>query len=227
MQTLYGDRTICYTCYRPQSSCMCQHITPLKTKTKFVILMHPKEFRKIKNGTGHLTHLSLTNSELFVGINFTHHAKINHILATHHSYILYPSSHAINLTQTPLHVKEKPTAIFLIDSTWPCSLKIMRESQNLHTLEHISFENTKRSEFKIKKQPKEYCLSTIESTHHVLELLSRQNNETLFPEQLATLLTPFHAMVTYQESCAKNKEGRNVRFKKYVKREVPLHQTAT
>ena len=115
--------------------------------------MHPKEFQKVKNGTGHLTHLSLTNSELFVGINFTHHARINEIIATHECYILYPSKEAINLSQQPLHVKrfEKAMAIFIIDSTWACSLKMMRESQNLQGLSHISFDNTKRSAFQIKE----------------------------------------------------------------------------
>jgi hypothetical protein len=28
--------------------------------------MHPKEFKKTKNGTGRMTHLSLPNSEIFI-----------------------------------------------------------------------------------------------------------------------------------------------------------------
>jgi len=30
--------------------------------------MHPKEYRKEKNGTGHMTKLQLENSEIIVGI---------------------------------------------------------------------------------------------------------------------------------------------------------------
>ncbi|KFL33161.1 hypothetical protein JU57_12840 [Sulfurospirillum sp. SCADC] len=180
--------------------------------------MHPKEFKKTKNGTGHLTHLSLLNSELFMGIDFTDHARINEIIATHESFILYPSPHAINLshenprTHTSLHVK-KQMAIFLIDSTWACSLKMMRESKNLHALAHISFEPTKRSEFKIKEQPLEYCLSTIESTLSVLELLSQWQIETIAHEKLEAFLTPFHAMITYQLACIQNPLHQAVRFK--------------
>ena len=165
--------------------------------------MHPKEFKKTKNATGRLTHLSLPNSELFIGIDFSDNARINDIIATHESFILYPSKHAINLSrQNPLatkslHVK-KPMAIFLIDSTWACSLKMMRESQNLHGLSHISFDATKRSEFKIKEQPSPYCLSTIESALRVLELLTQWQIETIAPAQLEAFLTPFHAMVEYQ-----------------------------
>lgn len=184
---------------------MCDYVTPIETNTKFIILMHPKEFRKIKNGTGRLTHLSLTNSELYVGIDFTHHDKINTILNTHECYILYPSKEAHNLNQKPLHVKEngKPTAIFLIDSTWGCSMKMMRVSKNLHALTHISFDNTKCSEFKIKRQPEAYCLSTIESTLSVLELLNTWQIENIAEEKLERFLTPFHTMNTYQIECAK------------------------
>jgi DTW domain-containing protein YfiP len=218
MQTRYGDRQKCYSCYRPKSSCMCSHICPIETETKFIILMHPKEFKKTKNGTGHLTHLSLPNSELFMGIDFSDHARINEIIATHESFILYPSSHAINLShenplsEKSLHVK-KGVAIFLIDSTWACSLKMMRESKNLHALSHISFDATKRSEFKIKEQPLEYCLSTIESTLTVLELLSKWQIETIEHEKLGAFLTPFHAMINYQIHCIQNPLHQAVRFK--------------
>ena len=218
MQTRYGDRQKCYSCYRPKSSCMCGHIRSIETKTKFIVLMHPKEFKKTKNGTGHLTHLSLPNSELFMGIDFSDNARINEIIATHESFILYPSSHAINLShENPLSEKalhvNKPMAIFLIDSTWACSLKMMRESKNLHALAHISFEPTKRSEFKIKEQPLEYCLSTMESTLTVLELLSHWQIETIKHAQLEAFLTPFHAMIDFQLACIQNPLHQAVRFK--------------
>lgn len=218
MQTIYGDRAKCYKCHRPKSSCMCSHIRPIATQTKFIILMHPKEFKKTKNGTGHLTRLSLPNSELFMGIDFSDNVRINEIIATHESFILYPSAHAINLShknpliEKALHVK-KPMAIFLIDSTWACSLKMMRESKNLHALSHISFDATKRSEFKIKEQPLEYCLSTIESTLTVLELMSKWQIETIAQEKLGAFLTPFHAMIEYQLSCIENPLHQAVRFK--------------
>jgi len=153
-----------------------------------------------------------------MGIDFSDNARINEIIEAYESFILYPSSHAINLShqnplaETSLHVK-KPMAIFLIDSTWACSLKMMRESKNLHALAHISFDSTKRSEFKIKEQPLEYCLSTIESTLTVLELLSQWQIETIKHEQLEAFLTPFHAMIHYQLVCIQNPLHQAVRFK--------------
>ena len=208
--TYYGDREKCYRCYRPKSSCMCPHINQIKTKTKFVVLMHPKEFKKIKNGTGHLTHLSLENSELFVGVDFSNHTKVNQIIKDYESYILYPSKDAINLTNGLKKETDKDIAIFLIDSTWACSVKMLAESKNLKALKHISFTSTKLSQFKIKEQPKDYCLSTIESTQTVIELLHKSKIENLSKKEMDDFLIPFHKMVDYQLSCVDN--FRNVRF---------------
>ena len=119
-QTYYGDREKCYRCFRPLSSCMCKYIKPFDTNTKFVILMHPKEFKKVKNNTGYFTHESLINSELFVGVDFSNHKRVNEIISTHESYILFPSPHAINLSYSnPLASKPhaKNMAIFIMNNT--------------------------------------------------------------------------------------------------------------
>ncbi|QOY55728.1 DTW domain-containing protein [Candidatus Sulfurimonas marisnigri] len=217
MQTLYGDREKCYNCYRPKSSCMCSYVNSIKTKTKFIILMHPKEFKKVKNGTGHLTHLSLKNSELFIGVDFTNHKMINDIISTCKSYILYPSKDAINISREKLYDNDldiqKDMAIFIIDSTWACSLKMLRESKNLQTLKHISFDNNKLSQFKIKEQPADYCLSTIESTLSVLELLNFWKLENIENDYLKTFLNPFEKMVEYQLKCVDNQLSNAVRYK--------------
>jgi len=40
----------------------------MATRTKLVFLMHPKEFKDQRTGTGRLTHLCLADSELHMGI---------------------------------------------------------------------------------------------------------------------------------------------------------------
>ncbi|WP_294963877.1 tRNA-uridine aminocarboxypropyltransferase [Sulfurimonas sp.] len=212
MKTYFGDREKCYKCYRPTSSCMCKHVHNVKTKTKFVILMHPKEFKKVKNGTGHLTHLALQNSELFVGVDFSNHQKINEIIASHDSYVLYPSKEALNISHNNPYTK-RDMAIFIIDSTWSCSLKMLRESKNLQALRHISFDSTKLSQFKIKQQPSEFCLSTIESTLSVLELLNKHEIEKILENDLEKFLNPFEKMIEYQQNIIANPISSAVRFK--------------
>jgi len=216
MQTNQGNREKCYKCYRPQSSCMCQYINSFETNTKFIVLMHPKEFKKVKNGTGHFTHLSLKNSELFVGVDFTNHKRINEIISTYNSYILYPSQNALNLSKDSRDIDTgSGIAIFLIDSTWSCASKIFTKSKNLQNLKHMSFDSTKLSQFKIKEQPQDYCLSTIESTLTVLELLNAYGLENIEHKNLYNFLNPFNEMINYQLKCLENRKINAVRFKKY------------
>lgn len=194
-------REVCYQCYRPKSSCMCAHISPIKTRTRFVILMHPKEFKKTKNGTGHFTNLSLENCTLYVGVDFTKHAQINEIISTHRCYVLYPSATSINLNEQKIKNEGQDSVIFLIDSTWPCSRAMLRASPNIDALQKISFTHTKNSSFTFKEQPQSYCLSTMESTLCVLELLNQHQVEHIDTRALEQFLTPFHKMVKYQLAC--------------------------
>jgi len=199
-----NPRNICYNCYRPQTSCMCSHITPIETHTRFVILMHPKEFRKTKNGTGHFTNLSLKNCEIFVGIDFSEHTEINEIIEhpDNNCFVLYPSEKSIKLNEENIGSENKNTVLFLIDSTWPCSRAMLTASPNIDALKKVSFTHTKSSAFTFKEQPQAYCLSTMESTLCVLELLNQHQIEDISPHALKDFLKPFHKMVEYQLSCA-------------------------
>ena len=174
--------------------------------------MHPKEFRKTKNGTGHMTNNSLENCELHVGIDFTNHKRVNELLndTSYESYVLYPDVNSIKLNTQKLP-SEKKALVFIIDSTWPCSKKMLRLSTNLQNLKKISFEHDKSSQFKIKTQPNQYCLSTIESTLCVLEQLNNHNIENISQKSLEKFLTPFEEMVKYQVKCAFDEN--DVRYK--------------
>ena len=202
---------------------MCKYIEKIYTKTKFVILMHPKEFKKVKNNTGRFTHLSLPNSELFIGVDFTEHKRINEIIGTHQNYILFPSASALDLSQEPLPQSTKPYALFLIDSTWACTKSIFRESLNLQALPHLSFTTDKISKYEIKEQPANYCLSTMESTQVVLEFLVQHGIEQIEQEKLQSFLRPFEKMVAYQKSLIQNPTSHAVRFRRNVRESAPKH----
>ena len=208
------SREKCYKCYRPKSSCICEYIKkPIKTNTKFVILMHPKEFKKTKNGTGHMTNNSLENCELYIGIDFSNHKRVNELLndKSYEPYVLYPDENSLKLNTQKIS-NEKKSLIFIIDSTWPCSKKILRLSTNLSGLKKISFEHNLSSAFKIKTQPNKYCLSTIESTLCVIEQLNRQKVEEIPQNALDIFLKPFEKMVEYQVDCSRD-ENHQVRYK--------------
>lgn len=217
MNELLEGREKCYQCYRPISSCMCPHIRPIMTQTKFVILMHPKEFKKTKNGTGRLTHLSLPNSELYIDIDFSEHRAVNTLINNPNNlcYVLYPGKNALHLNKEKIETAGKQVVIFIIDSTWPCSVKMLRLSSNLQNLPRMSFTHSKSSQFRIKEQPKEFCLSTIESTLSVLELLNEQGIEEIEEGAFESFLDPFTSMVEYQLGCASD----SIKSVRFIKRD--------
>lgn len=204
-------REKCFKCMRPLSSCMCKYTDPIKTNTKFIILMHPMEHRKIKNGSGRLTYLQLKNSEIIVDIDFTDNKRINFYLndVNHACYILYPGKESLNLSKhDPGFNKNKENIIFLVDATWPCAKKMLKLSKNLQDLPRISFENDQKSNFKIKQQPNELCLSTIESTLIVINHLKNYDYETC---ETKHFLNPFNKMVEYQVECIKKPHNKAYR----------------
>lgn len=215
MPTMYGDREHCYSCYRPKSSCMCPYVHSIETTTQFIILMHVKEFKKTKNNTGRLTHLSLKNSKLYIGESFENNLHVNRLIDDKESncYVLYPSKDAIDLNSTCISQNSKKNIIFIIDSTWACSKKMLRLTPKLDALPKISFTHEKSSQYKIKVQPDAHCLSTIESTLCVLELLNNKKTETIEQVALKKFLLPFTKMIEYQIGCVES-EGREIRYKR-------------
>ncbi len=208
-------RQTCYKCFRPKSSCICEFIKPIITKTKFVILMHVKEFRKCKNKTGHFTHLNLVNSLLFVGEDFTNNTKVNELIKTHNAYILYPSKDAINLSKDNLNLdimqnqkSTKNNLIFILDGSWPCSRKMLKLSKNLSNLPKLSFDFSGLSKFGFKTQPNKACLCTMESVYEVLKALNNSQSEKIDKSKLENFLNPFLEMVKFQVNCAKQSEVR-------------------
>ena len=176
--------------------------------------MHTHEFKKIKNGTGHFTHLCLENSELYIDVSFANHKAVNTLLNDNNNncYVLYPSEESLVLNDNPLPKDEKQNVIFLIDATWHNAKKLLRDSPNIQALPKVSFEHTRNSEFKIKEQPMDLCLSTIESTSCVLELLNLSGSEDLSKVELDGFLEPFRKMVEYQVKCT-TLENKSPRFR--------------
>ena len=208
------SRIKCYTCMRPSSTCICKHISRFQTKSRFIILMHPKEYKKEKNGTGHMTQLQLENSEIIVGVDFTNNIRVNEILNDEKSssFLLYPGKDNFNLSiregsEMNAFMGDNPH-IFILDGTWPCARKMLKLSKNLQQLRRVSFDNKIKSKFIIKQQPDSLCLSTIESVYTVLNLLKEGDLEQC---ETKDFLIPFEKMIEYQLEYILNPNSENYR----------------
>lgn len=206
--TSHLRREDCLKCFRPLSHCLCPHIRPFQTRTRFVILMHPKEARKTRNSTGRLAHLALRNSEIVTGIDFSENPRIQSLLKekTFQPFILYPgktSKDISEFTAQDLKGLGKQPLVFAIDGTWTAAKKMMKMSQNLHPLPRISIQPETPSRFVIKHQPNNQCLSTIEALFVLLSEMERMGIEKLQGRH-NTLLDTLERMVKTQLSYIEN-----------------------
>jgi DTW domain-containing protein YfiP len=175
-------RQFCYQCYRPKKNCLCSDINAFDTRTRFVILMHPKEARKVKLGTGRLTHLCLKNSEILLGVDFTEDQRINRLIKDPANYpvILYPGENSTDISEFPFpdsDADQKKILVFVVDASWTLAKKMLKLSTNLHDLPKIHFRPQGPSRYVIKQQPHPNCLSTIESVYFLLQELDKRGME--------------------------------------------------
>ena len=203
-------RVMCYRCFWPQALCWCASLRPMETRTRLVFLMHPKEFKKEKAGTGRLTHLCLSNSELRMGKGFDEDETVQALIndPQNHPVLLYPGKDALNLSTaddaqlSTLHAQlhERRLVVFLLDATWGGARKMLHLSPSLQRLPRIMFTPSAPSRYIIKQQPAEGCLSTLEATHELLTVLARTGlDQYPQPEQL---LGVFQRMQDFQMKCA-------------------------
>lgn len=209
---------LCLVCRRRNRTCVCSKLKPFETTSRFIILMHPMEYKKEKVGTGRFSHLILKNSQVFVDISFDQNAAF---LKTMHdpdfeTYLLYPGEQTIDLSSPDATARlgTRKKQFIIIDGTWPCAKKMVKLSTCLHALPRVSFNTTKVSEFKIKHQPMPGCLSTVESIHQVLQDLNRLGIESTAGAE-ENLMEVFRETVKQQMDCAVDPDRQSYRKKPF------------
>jgi DTW domain-containing protein YfiP len=186
----------------------------METRSRIVLLTHPKEYRKQKTGTGRMACLHLANSEILPGIAFDEVPRFRALVDDPANYpvLLYPAASAIDLSSPDFaggpegerfaaELGGRRLVVFLVDSTWRCSHAVLRESPGLLGLPRLRFQPRELSRWIIKRQPHDYCLSTIESIHELLIALEAAGLDS-YPDK-SRLLRAFAAMQDYQVRRAK------------------------
>ncbi len=209
---------LCLTCRRRLLTCVCSYLKPFDTDSRFIILMHPMEFKKEKVGTGRFSHLILKNSEIVVDVGFDENRRFKELLEDkdYQTFVLYPGENATNLSKetTSENFGAKRKQFIVIDGTWPCAKKMMKLTTSLHRLPRVSFTSSRISAFKVKHQPMPGCLSTVESIHQVLLELNRLGIEATVPLH-DNLLEVFNRTVEQQIGLAQDPNRQAYRKKPF------------
>jgi DTW domain-containing protein YfiP len=185
MRPVQMSRSICLRCRRPASVCYCSHLASIPSKTRVVFLQHPRE-RRVAVGTCRMAHLSLPNSELHDGVHFDGHTRVEELAASG-AALLFPGEGSRDASEV-----EGLSALIVVDGTWVQARKVVERNAVLRGLPRVGLKPSRPGNYRIRKEPAEHCLSTIEATVEVLGLLERE------PDRFRPMLTAFEKMVDTQ-----------------------------
>ena len=202
----FEPRSVCERCERPTRVCWCAHLTSIETKTRVVLLQHPRE-EDMAIGTARMASLCLPNSELHVGVRFGDSPELARALSdpARPAALLYPSDGAIDVLTDP---PRGPITLVVVDGTWWQARKLVRSNPELAALPRYAFRAPTPSEYRIRREPDEAYVSTIEALVHVLGVLEGD------PARMQALLVPFRAMIDAQIEFATTIRGARVRHNK-------------
>lgn len=172
----------CWSCHRVSPLCLCSRVQAFDWEPRLAILVHRKEFRKTV-GTARLVKLSVAHSRVFVGHgpDFDEDAEIQSLISDPALFpvLLFPGPKSVNLTQTSPEAlrdwipRDRRLAIIVVDGSWSLARKMIRTSRSLSQLPRISFDVSSPSNYRFRRQPRPYCLSTVEAIHLLMESLHR------------------------------------------------------
>lgn len=184
------SREMCWECRRPMRVCYCAAVQPVETRTRVVILQHPRE-SDVPINTARIAELALSNSTLHVGLDFARDASLAAALSdpAAPAVLLFPSDDAKDLA---LEAPPGPVTLVVIDGTWWQASKLFKLNPFLQALPRYGLAPSAESRYRIRREPAAHCLSTIEALEAALSLLEGRAGG--FPE----LLKPFDAMVETQ-----------------------------
>ncbi len=188
-------RLDCPRCRRPRVACYCAHVREIPTRTRVVVLQHPRERHKAI-GTARIAAACLPSAEILVGLEFEQDERARALLAdpAAPAVLLYPSPEARDLKLDP---PRGPVTLVVLDGTWNQARSLLRHNPWLESLPKVAFSPEKPSEYRIRREPREDYVSTLEAMVHALGALEDGD-----PERFQALMAPFRAMVDVQVAYA-------------------------
>ena len=199
-------RDTCAHCRRPAAWCWCAQLPRLQTKTRVLILQHPRE-RDVAIGTARMAHLALPSSQLVAprGFRLTFdeqplvRALLDDPLA--HAAVLFPGAQARDVSEW---VAAPPKTLIVVDGTWSQAKKLLTSNPRLAALPRLSYRPPVPGNYRIRKEPSDECLATIEAIAAVLGILEGD------AEKFSQMLAPFTHMVDLQlEAMGQSSGGRH------------------
>lgn len=184
------QRAMCARCERPVSVCYCAELSTIETRSRIVILQHPRE-QGMPIGTAHMAHLCLPQSSLHVGTVWDDSEALLEACSDPERppIFLYPGPGARDILQEP---PPAPVTLIVVDGTWSQARSMVRHNKQLAAVPRYAFRAPEPSNYRIRREPCDEYVSTIEAIMHVLGAIEGD------VERFRPLLRPMDAMVDAQ-----------------------------
>jgi len=180
-------RDECFRCMKPKRLCLCERIPKIPNRTHVLVVQHPRE-RAHPIGTARFVELGLESSEVVVAYDLDAEPAMRSIEGRR-AVLLHPSATSRSLDS--FLAGERPEVLVVVDGTWPNARTLVRENAALAALPHVHLEPASPSRYRIRREPSETSVSTIEATLLALAALEPD----LDP---APLLAAFDSMIDDQ-----------------------------
>ncbi|XP_045421930.1 tRNA-uridine aminocarboxypropyltransferase 2 isoform X1 [Lemur catta] len=190
-------RPECSRCSRPQKVCLCPFLPvhPLHISTHLYIIQHPAEENKVLRTVPLLgACLPQDKCKVKIGRRFSEERdpELSTVCRESGTLILYPGADAANLEEFILDSPVYPSTIIIIDGTWSQAKDIFYKNSLFRLPKQVQLKTNISSQYVIRMQPTNRCLSTLECAAVALSILEKNS----YIQE--TLLRPLRALCSFQ-----------------------------
>ncbi len=177
-------KELCEKCGLYNVLCICNQIEKISLKNKVSVIIPDVESKKISN-TGGLVKATLTNSEVFIRGKKNELFNPDNVLDDNYqNIILYTGGR--ELSYDLIKSFDKPVNLIVPDGTWTTAPKIVTREPKFYSIPKVSLIKPPLSQYRIRKHPNPYCISTFEAILYALEII--ENNPEISRDLLRYFL---------------------------------------
>ncbi|MFK8114149.1 MAG: tRNA-uridine aminocarboxypropyltransferase [Rubripirellula sp.] len=158
----------CFRCFRPLDLCFCDTIPKINNLTDVLIVQHRREHFHAFN-TARIVNHALQRCTLMTDHTDALIEQFTQTELSPNAGLLFPSLEARSLTD--LSPDERPDQLIVLDGTWNQAKSLVRSLPRLQELPHYSLSPDAPSRYRIRQEPNEQAISTVEATVAALQAL--------------------------------------------------------
>ncbi|KAM9450969.1 tRNA-uridine aminocarboxypropyltransferase 2 [Clarias gariepinus] len=190
-------RPTCLRCCRPVKVCLCPFLPaePLDVSTCLYIVQHPAEESRVLRTVPLLAAcLPKNKCKVLIGRRFSEerHTELATVCRGAHTLVLYPGPDAENLEDMDTDFTATPHNVIIIDGTWSQAKDMFLRNALFHLPKQVQLNSAPSSQYVIRTQPTNMCLSTLECAAVTLSIMEKN------PAILEVLLKPLRALCSFQ-----------------------------